>query len=98
MILTNYFVTLVHITYYSQVRLANNQYTLEKTSFFEYETHFTVMVCSNLIVTIHIICGTMNVSCCQECISSVCSDVLSCSLSDFMFWLYAYVMFIVFFF
>ncbi|KAL6649321.1 hypothetical protein ACP70R_013545 [Stipagrostis hirtigluma subsp. patula] len=25
------------------VRLANNQYTLEKTSFFEYETHFTVM-------------------------------------------------------
>ena len=31
----------------SQVRLANNQYTLEKTSFFEYETHFTVMVRSN---------------------------------------------------
>jgi len=29
------------------VRLANNQYTLEKTSFFEYETHFTVMVRSN---------------------------------------------------
>ncbi|GJN30454.1 hypothetical protein PR202_gb18762 [Eleusine coracana subsp. coracana] len=26
-----------------KVRLANNQYTLEKTSFFEYETHFTVM-------------------------------------------------------
>ncbi|XP_044982816.1 tubulin--tyrosine ligase-like protein 12 [Hordeum vulgare subsp. vulgare] len=25
------------------VRLANNQYTLEKTSLFEYETHFTVM-------------------------------------------------------
>ncbi|KAF8718184.1 hypothetical protein HU200_025675 [Digitaria exilis] len=25
------------------VRLANNPYTLEKTSFFEYETHFTVM-------------------------------------------------------
>ncbi|KAJ4767734.1 Tubulin-tyrosine ligase family protein [Rhynchospora pubera] len=25
------------------VRLANNQYTLEKSSFFEYETHFTVM-------------------------------------------------------
>lgn len=28
-----------------QVRLANNPYSLEKHSFFEYETHFTVMVC-----------------------------------------------------
>ncbi|KAF3946588.1 hypothetical protein CMV_027162 [Castanea mollissima] len=28
------------------VRLANNQYSLDKHSFFEYETHFTVMVCS----------------------------------------------------
>lgn len=29
----------------SQVRLANNQYSMDKNSFFEYETHFTVMVC-----------------------------------------------------
>jgi hypothetical protein len=32
--------------FHFQVRLANNPYSLEKHSFFEYETHFTVMVCS----------------------------------------------------
>lgn len=28
-----------------QVRIANNQYSLDRSSLFEYETHFTVMVC-----------------------------------------------------
>lgn len=42
-----------HITFcfsllYFQVRLANNPYSLDKHSFFEYETHFTVMVCLSI--------------------------------------------------
>ena len=31
-------------TFIFQVRLANNTYSLDKHSLFEYETHFTVMV------------------------------------------------------
>lgn len=36
----------LHVAF--QVRLANNTYSLEKHSLFEYETHFTVMVSSKL--------------------------------------------------
>ena len=31
---------------FSQVRLANNEYSLDRRSLYEYETHFTVMVSS----------------------------------------------------
>lgn len=37
-----------------QVRLANNTYTLDKNSLFEYETHFTVMVILSIICCINI--------------------------------------------
>jgi len=32
-------------TFHFQVRIANNLYSLARSSLFEYETHFTVMVC-----------------------------------------------------
>lgn len=39
---------------YFQVRLANNPYSLDKHSFFEYETHFTVMVCLSFMTVFNL--------------------------------------------
>jgi hypothetical protein len=82
-----YLMTLLY-AYFIVARLENNQYTLEKTNFFEYETHFTVMVshchlygshhliiCSSFLLSL-IICSMVNLYC--DWLSRQCDQLLNC--------------------